>query len=275
MTSGQYPHVRVEGEPQERGRQYGEQARERMLRSRDAYEEVFDHLASWSWDKVTGEAMRYVSSIRAFRPEYLEEMRGMAEGSGLRFEDILALNVRSEVMFAAKARQALSRPAAGAGECTAFASLPERTRRSRAPRSELGLAPAQLRHGRRAGSPADRQARLRHGGRGGPSGEAGHELRRHRARDQCHRHRSRPWRAGNPVPRAPALRPRCRDGQRRACRPSGRVQVLVGQLPAGVRRRRRARRRGGAGRLQPSQSDCARGRTAPAHEPPAARRNPG
>lgn len=123
MTSGQYPHVRVEGEPRERGRQYGEQARERMLRSRDAYEEVFDHLASWSWDKVTGEARRYVSPIRAFRPEYLEEMQGMAEGCGLCLEDILALNVRTEVMFAAKARQALRRPVAGGGECTAFAAL--------------------------------------------------------------------------------------------------------------------------------------------------------
>jgi isopenicillin-N N-acyltransferase-like protein len=118
--------VRVEGGPQERGRQYGEQARGRILRSRDGYEEVFGHYASWRWDKVTGEAQRYVSPIRAFRPEYLEEMHGMAEGSGLRFEDILALNVRSEVMFAAKARQALSRPAAGAGECTAFAALPEK-----------------------------------------------------------------------------------------------------------------------------------------------------
>jgi isopenicillin-N N-acyltransferase like protein len=125
MTSGQYPHVRVEGEPRERGRQYGEQARERMLRSRDAYEEVFDHYAAWSWDKVTGEARRYVSPIRAFRPEYLEEMHGMAEGSALHFEDVLALNVRSEVMFAAKARQALSGPVAGVGECTAFAALPE------------------------------------------------------------------------------------------------------------------------------------------------------
>jgi isopenicillin-N N-acyltransferase-like protein len=97
-----------------------------MLRSRDAYEEVFAHLASWSWDKVTEEAGRYVSPIGAFRPEYLEEMHGMAQGSGLRFEDILALNVRSEVMFAAKARQALAHPAAGAGECTAFAALPEK-----------------------------------------------------------------------------------------------------------------------------------------------------
>ena len=125
MTSGQYPHVRVEGEPHERGRQYGEQARERMLRSRDAYEEVFDHYAAWSWDKVTREALRYVPPIGAFRPAYLEEMHGMAEGSGLGFEDVLALNVRTEVMFAAKARKALSRAVAVAGECTAFAALPE------------------------------------------------------------------------------------------------------------------------------------------------------
>jgi isopenicillin-N N-acyltransferase-like protein len=125
MTAGQYPHVRVEGEPLERGRQYGEQARERMLRSRDAYEEVFDHVASWSWGKVTQEAGRYVPAIRAFRPEYLDEMHGMASGSGLRFEDVLALNVRSEVMFAAKARHALSHPIPGVGECTAFAALPE------------------------------------------------------------------------------------------------------------------------------------------------------
>ena len=125
MTLGHYPHVRVEGDPRERGRQYGEQARERTARSRDAYEEVFGHYASWTWSKVTGEATRYAPAIRAFRPEYLDEMHGMAQGSGLRFEDILALNVRSEVMFAAKARQALSGPFPGAGECTAFAALPD------------------------------------------------------------------------------------------------------------------------------------------------------
>jgi isopenicillin-N N-acyltransferase like protein len=124
VSSGQYPHVRVEGAPRERGRQYGEQARERMLRSREAYETVFGHYASWRWGRVTEEASRYEQPIRAFRPEYLDEMRGMAEGSGLAFKDVLALNVRSEVMFAAKARQALTGPG-GAGECTAFAALPE------------------------------------------------------------------------------------------------------------------------------------------------------
>ncbi len=235
MTAGQYPHVRVEGEPLERGRQYGEQARERMLRSRDAYEEVFDHVASWSWGKVTEEAGRYVPAIRAFRPEYLDEMHGMASGSGLRFEDVLALNVRSEVMFAAKARARALSPRSRRRGVHCVRRPARRARRSSPRGPELGLAHAQLRHGGRAGGRPDRQARLRHSGRGGPSGEAGHELRRHRAGHECARHRSRPWRAGDPVPRAAALRPRCRDGHGRAGRPSSRVQVLVGQLRSGVR----------------------------------------
>ena len=50
-------------------------------------------------------------------------MRGLAEGAGVGYEDVLALNVRTEVMFAAKARQAreaMRQPS----ECSAFAVLP-------------------------------------------------------------------------------------------------------------------------------------------------------
>ena len=39
-------------------------------------------------------------------PQYLEEMRGIAEGAGVAFADILAINTRTEVMFAAKAAHA-------------------------------------------------------------------------------------------------------------------------------------------------------------------------
>jgi len=42
-----FPHVRVEGGPHERGRQYGEQARERVALSVEAYREVFAHYAGW------------------------------------------------------------------------------------------------------------------------------------------------------------------------------------------------------------------------------------
>jgi isopenicillin-N N-acyltransferase-like protein len=114
-----YPHVRVEGGPRERGRQYGEQARDRVRISLEAYAEVFGHIAGWDWEKVTAEAHLYEPAIAAYDERYLEEVRGIAEGAGVGTVDILALNTRSEVMFAAKARQA-----ARAHECSSIAVLP-------------------------------------------------------------------------------------------------------------------------------------------------------
>ena len=120
------PSVRVEGGPRERGRQYGESARELVRRSVEAYEGVFAHYAGWDWPTVTDHALRYVAPIEAHWPQYLEEMRGMAEGAGLAFADIMAINTRTEVLFAAKAAHAgLAAPLPP--ECSAFAALPEAT----------------------------------------------------------------------------------------------------------------------------------------------------
>ncbi len=119
-----YPTLRIEGSPRDQGRQYGEQARERVLRSRAAYEEVFAHEAGWRWPRVIEEALPFQPAIEALDSAYAEEMRGIAEGSGLPFEDVLALNVRTEVMFAAKAREA-ARQGRQVAECTALAVLPD------------------------------------------------------------------------------------------------------------------------------------------------------
>jgi isopenicillin-N N-acyltransferase-like protein len=88
----------------------------------EAYREVFAALAGWDWDRVTTEARRYEAPIEAYGGKYAEELRGIAEGAGVSLEDVLAINVRTEVMFAARARQAA---AAGLGECSSFAALPE------------------------------------------------------------------------------------------------------------------------------------------------------
>ena len=137
MTGGEavatFPHVRVSGGPRERGRSYGEQARDRISTSIDAYEQVFRAYAGWSWEEVRREAAGYQAPIAAFDERYVEEMRGIAEGAGVDLEDILGINVRTEVMFAAKARAAERAGAPGAsrgsgprqGECTAFAVVPE------------------------------------------------------------------------------------------------------------------------------------------------------
>jgi len=116
------PVVRVSGGPRERGQQYGEQAKERVLRSIEAYERVFAHYATWDWQQVTAEAMRYADAIAAFDPDQLEEMEGIAIGSGVSLADVLSINVRTEIMFAAKAR-VLGASIPRIPECSSFAMV--------------------------------------------------------------------------------------------------------------------------------------------------------
>ena len=121
MTSTQ--HVRVEGTSYQRGRQYGRQAAARVRLSVQAYQQAFAHFAGWDWATVRREAARFEAPVGTFRPAYLEEMRGIADGAGLDLTDILAINVRTEVMYSAKARQA-PRAAKALAECSAFAHVP-------------------------------------------------------------------------------------------------------------------------------------------------------
>jgi isopenicillin-N N-acyltransferase-like protein len=135
MEGRLYPHVRVTGGPRERGRQYGEQARGRVGRSVAAYAKVYEDLAGLSWGEVLALASTYAGAIERFEPRYLEEMRGLAEGAAQPLEAILAINVRTEIMFAAKARQAAAgrRAVEGGdsprppGECTSIVALPSVT----------------------------------------------------------------------------------------------------------------------------------------------------
>jgi isopenicillin-N N-acyltransferase-like protein len=156
MDGRQYPHVRVTGSPRERGRQYGEQARERVRRSVEAYAAVYEDLAGLTWGEVLALAGTYAGAIERFEPRYLEEMRGLGEGSAQELKAILAVNVRSEIMFAAKAREAAAgrqadsehrpvghdarepdaagrrdratgRPGRAPGECTSITALPSVT----------------------------------------------------------------------------------------------------------------------------------------------------
>ena len=119
-----FPYVRVSGGPYERGRAYGEQAGDRVATSIVAYREVFQEYAGWDWANVREQAAAYLPLIAARYPKAVEEMRGIAAGAGTDQNDILAINVRTEVMFAAKARQAEASGALPA-ECSAFAALPE------------------------------------------------------------------------------------------------------------------------------------------------------
>ena len=195
--TGAIPLVRVEGTSYERGRQYGAQARDRVHLSVQAYQRVFAHYAGWDWPEVRRVATGFEAPIAAFRPGYLEELRGIADGAGLDLADVLAINVRTEVMYAAEARHAPRAPQPPA-ECSAFAVAPAPGQsRARAHRPELGLAAARRADAGHPGGQKRRRPGLRHGRRGGPAGQDRPERRWPRPGHQRPGHRGghRPTRA--------------------------------------------------------------------------------
>ena len=116
-----YPHVRVDGDATERGREYGRQARSRIEASISAYRDIFSYYAGWDWSTVREFATSFEAPIKAFGTKYLEELHAIAEGAGVDALDIVAINVRTEIMYSAKARDAArSLPS----ECSAFALIP-------------------------------------------------------------------------------------------------------------------------------------------------------
>ena len=114
------PVIRVRGSSAQCGRSYGEQTKDRIQISLEAYGRIFAHYAHWTWAEVTEEALRYVDAISTFAPEQITEMEAIADGAGVDFTDILAINVRTEIVFAAKART-LGASIPRFGECSSFA----------------------------------------------------------------------------------------------------------------------------------------------------------
>ena len=79
--------------------------------------------------QVRKEAAAFEDPIARFDERYLDEMRGIAQGAKVPLADVLAINVRTEVMFGAKGREV---SASGLGrECTSLALMPSATREGR------------------------------------------------------------------------------------------------------------------------------------------------
>jgi isopenicillin-N N-acyltransferase-like protein len=116
-----FPVVTVSGSPYERGAQYGSQARERVQRSIASYADLFRDVAGWDWRRATAEGRRFLPAIEDFAPQYVEELAGIAAGAEVAREDVLAINVRTEILNAARVKTALAMPVPA--ECTAFASV--------------------------------------------------------------------------------------------------------------------------------------------------------
>lgn len=132
------PVVHLTGTPYEQGVQHGRLLKNRVAHNRDVYFERFAREVGLSRAEALEIAARYAKAILQHNADYEAGMRGVAEGSGLDFLELAALNVRYEILYYQFGRQAMVAAAleglsrsSGDGVtdgCTAFAALPEATR---------------------------------------------------------------------------------------------------------------------------------------------------
>ena len=131
--------------PHARGLIHGRQARAQVHHSRSTYARLFASCGI-DWASACQRAQAYLPVIQTLDPQLLQEMQGIAEGSGLQLAEVLALNCRTEILPASflsdvdhQAQAALVAnlaaglpdwldtldPRLAEGECTAMAAAPQ------------------------------------------------------------------------------------------------------------------------------------------------------
>lgn len=123
MPSTAFPLIEVSGSPLQRGRDYGSAAKARVRLSAELYHEQLRGFAL-SREDISAIIHRVVPAITDYAPDLVTEMRGIAEGSGLAFEDIVLVNARTEIIQLGRRQSGSIAPDELDG-CTGLAVLPE------------------------------------------------------------------------------------------------------------------------------------------------------
>lgn len=132
-----FPVIEVDGDAFLRGRVHGTLARSQIERSIATYARLFAY-CGFGWQDAQRRAAQYRDTVGTLDAELLEEIKGIAAGAGRAFEEILALNARTEILppsYPGEASphwqqvQELNRGAGipDWGECTALAVQPGRS----------------------------------------------------------------------------------------------------------------------------------------------------
>lgn len=126
----QFPFVSVSGTPEARGRSYGQQAADRVRKSAAMYGQT---LVDLGYDAMARTQLitSFAREIENFAPHYLEEMRGIAAGANVPFEDIVMVNARTEVIAKARAEKKKAAELEPGDGCTGALILPTRSANGR------------------------------------------------------------------------------------------------------------------------------------------------
>jgi isopenicillin-N N-acyltransferase-like protein len=112
------PLVELSGTPREQGLQHGRALKRRIEANREVYFDRFKREVGVSRKQALEFAAEWEKTMRKNCPDFLEGVEGIAEGSGLPQREIVAINVRYEILYYKTMAEL-----AGGG-CTAFAAMP-------------------------------------------------------------------------------------------------------------------------------------------------------
>jgi len=97
MTTAALPTFDLSGSGRDIGRQHGEAARTQIRASVAFYKESFRKASGLAWPEILELAPRWLPDIERYLPGIIDELHGIAEGSGIEFAEVLALNARGEL----------------------------------------------------------------------------------------------------------------------------------------------------------------------------------
>ncbi|MBS3182917.1 C45 family autoproteolytic acyltransferase/hydolase [Leucobacter manosquensis] len=100
--------LEVSGTPRERGRQYGAGASDLIAAAIGYYSEALTQQTGMTWAEITESAAQWLPVSERLAPHLVDEMRGIAEGAGVSFLEIVTLNVRGEFVYNHQTRSAES-----------------------------------------------------------------------------------------------------------------------------------------------------------------------
>lgn len=117
-----FPLIEVSGTPHERGRQYGQQAEMRIRMGIAHYSAQLTKL-NLGHAGVAQLVKAYLPIIDAFDDTYTDEMKGIAAGANIPFEDVVLLNARTEILKLAEKPALRAQLMDDLGGCTAVAVM--------------------------------------------------------------------------------------------------------------------------------------------------------
>lgn len=115
------PVIELSGEPFEQGLTQGRELRDRIQHNLRVYFDRFQREGRISRDEALQRAKKYWHAIQTQSPVCADIMKGISTGSGSELLEIVALNVRYEILYHQFTANAMT------DGCTAFAVLPELT----------------------------------------------------------------------------------------------------------------------------------------------------